>query len=207
MPSGTPVRLPAQSRTGATELRTLGGSIRCQGGLPGNRRVGEAGVEPAQPKRPDYSRVFSPHDQLALGVPDGYCPRSCPGHSRAPRSLGPGTGRPGRCRTCCLRLVKAALYPDELQAGRAPGEIRTPTLHVRSVAQLAVVLPELGTRTLSRPGDLRRVESALFRLSYTGMAVATRIELATSGLTGQRSNRLSYATLALGPGFEPGKAD
>ena len=33
--------------------------------------VGEAGVEPAQPKRPVYSQVFSPHDQLARGVPDG----------------------------------------------------------------------------------------------------------------------------------------
>jgi hypothetical protein len=56
--------------------------------------VGEAGVEPAQPKRPVYSRVFSPHDQLALGVPDGYRPRSYPGHGRVPRYLGPGTAVP-----------------------------------------------------------------------------------------------------------------
>ena len=107
------LRLPAQSRTGTTKLRTLSGRGRCQGGaLPpgcGGCAVGEAGVEPAQPKRPVYRRVFSPHDQLALGVPDGYCPRSCPGHSRAPHFLGPGTSRPGRCRTCCLRRVKAAL--------------------------------------------------------------------------------------------------
>ena len=89
--------------------------------------VGEAGVEPAQPKRPVYSRVFSPHDQLALGVPDGYRPRSYPVHGRVPRFLGPGTSRPGRCRTCCLRCVKAALFPDELQAVRAPGRTRTST--------------------------------------------------------------------------------
>jgi hypothetical protein len=35
------------------------------------------------------------------------------------------------------------------------------------------------------------------------MAVTTRIELAASGLTGQRSNRLSYATLAPATGIEP----
>src|ERR1700728_957384 len=33
---------------------------------------------------------------------------------------------------------------------RAPGEIRTPTLQVRSLAQLSVVLPERSTRTSSR---------------------------------------------------------
>ena len=36
--------------------------------------VGEAGVEPAQPKRPVYSRVFSPHDQLARGCLTGTAP-------------------------------------------------------------------------------------------------------------------------------------
>ena len=35
----------------------------------------------------------------------------------------------------------------------------------------------------------------LYQLSYAGMAVTTRIELAASGLTGQRSNQLSYATM------------
>src|SRR6516162_4616729 len=68
-------RLPAQSRTGATELRTLGGRFRCRGGAT-------AGV--------------------AATV----------------------SGR-GRSRTCCLRHVKAALCPDELQAVRAPGRTRT----------------------------------------------------------------------------------
>src|SRR5215472_17305354 len=43
--------------------------------MRGRSTVGEAGVEPAQPKRPDYSRVFSPHDQLARGVPGAATPR------------------------------------------------------------------------------------------------------------------------------------
>src|SRR5215475_6683138 len=71
--------------------------------------------------------AVTPMESSPLGVPDGYRPRSCPGHNRAPRFLGPGTGRPGRYRTCCLRRVKAALFPDELQAGRAPGRTRTST--------------------------------------------------------------------------------
>jgi hypothetical protein len=148
------------------------------GRSPGRSRVGEAGVEPAQPKRPDYSRVFSPHDQLALGVPDGYCPRSRPGHSRAPRFLGPGTGRPGRCRTCCLRHVKAALYPDELQAVRAPGRTRTST-----------------TGSVIRH-DLRFTTGA-------GPAVVTGLEPATSTLTGWRANHLLHTTMAPVAGIEP----
>jgi hypothetical protein len=72
--------------------------------------------------------------------------------------------------------------PIELTA-RAPGETRTPTLHVRSVAQLSVVLPERSTRTRSRTWASalsRRCSAAELR----GRGDAYRIRTGTLHLDG-----------------------
>ena len=50
---------------------------------------------------------------------------------------------------------------------------------------------------------LQVVVLVLWPLSYAGLAVTTSLELVASGLTSQRSDQLSYATMAPRPGLEP----
>jgi hypothetical protein len=53
-----------------------------------------------------------------------------------------------------------------------------------------------------RPSGLPRVGQALCP-ELAGLAGTTRLELVTSGLTGRRSDRLSYAPSAPAQGLEP----
>jgi hypothetical protein len=53
---------------------------------------------------------------------------------------------------------------------------------------------------------LQVVVLVLWPLSYAGLAVTTSLELVASGLTGQRSDQLSYATKAPAQGIEPRSA-
>jgi hypothetical protein len=72
---------------------------------------------------------------------------------------------------------------------RAPGEIRTPTLQVRSLAQLSVVLPEQVPAPEAEPGPPPCHGGAL-PLSYAGLATPTGFEPVPSTLTGWRTGLL-----------------
>ena len=56
----------------------------------------------------------------------------------------------------------------------------------------------IGAATQIRTGDLILTKDALYLLSYSSIAVATEkgLEPSTSGVTGRRSNQLSYSATA-----------
>ena len=87
----------------------------------------------------------------------------------------------------------------------APGGTRTPT--AGSVVRNDLLFTTGAWYPQHEPNvPLQVVVLVLWPLSYAGLAVTTSLELAASGLTGQRSDQLSYATNAPVQGVEPRSA-
>ena len=181
------------------ELSSQGSEPRRQNPLPGTRCAGKDSN--LRVRRAWFTARCS---RRRLGCLAGFEPARPRVTAESLSHLGQGTSAPRRNRTSVPWLL-ARCSPIEL----AEQECAQEDSNLHSVIRNHVPCPLDDGRLVAAPRTDRRpppCRDGALPLSYAAMAGTTRLELAASGLTGRRSDQLSYAPMAPAQGLEPRSA-